>query len=86
MYSPVDTLRESRTERVGAGAFDDIDESTRIEDYLENPVSARSADALSPCKGGRSWEVSTYHGEVGEDRASLSATVDCSVVFFADGA
>lgn len=38
--SPVDTLREGRTECVGAGALQDIDESSRIEDDLARPGSA----------------------------------------------
>jgi len=54
----VDTLGESRTERVGTGAPKDIDKSTRIEDH---------------------------HGEVGENWASLSATIDVPVIAFADG-
>jgi len=36
--SPIDTLRERRTERVGAGALEDIEESARVEDYLEDHV------------------------------------------------
>ena len=41
--SPVDTLGESGTECVGASAFEDVDKSTWVEDYLvEKPVSARS--------------------------------------------
>jgi len=54
VYSPVDTLGESRTECVGASAFHDIDKSTRIKDHLKDPVqqdlrvlSFRGARALS---------------------------------------
>ena len=40
--SPVDTLRESRTECVGAGTLHNVDECSRVEEDLEKPSSARS--------------------------------------------
>ena len=39
MCLPINTLWERRTKCVGAGALHDIDERSRVEDYLENPSS-----------------------------------------------
>jgi len=86
MCSPVDTLWESRAECVGAGALHDIDERSRVEDYLEKPQFSPIYRRSSVYKVKRFWEVPTYHGEIGEDWGSLSAAVDRPVIFFADGA
>ena len=84
--SPVDTLRKSRTERVGAGASEDIDKSTWIEDHLKSPQFSTSRQR-SPCAEAPALPVVfTYRGEIGENWASLSAAIDVRVIAFADGA
>jgi hypothetical protein len=82
-------LGESRSEGVGAGTTEDIDESTRVEDYLENPVLADPwliALRLLPTPFRALPSLPTHHGEIGEDWASLGAAVDVPVIFFTDGA
>jgi len=84
--SPIDTLWESRTECVGAGALHDVDERSRVEDYLGKSQFSTICQRSSIFRVERFRGFPTYHREIGEDWGSLSAAVDRPVIFFADGA
>jgi hypothetical protein len=58
-----------------------IDEGTRIKDHLEDPVQP-DLPTLSFCRARALPGISTYHGKIGENWASLSTAIDRSSNLF----